>query len=54
MNQVSDEELLVVIKDFLEMGHVDNIAAMFDKNPHISAGLAPFLTMNGLTFDLGS
>lgn len=33
MNQVSEEELLVVIKDFLEMGHVDNIAAMFVQEP---------------------
>lgn len=29
MNEVSDAELLRVIKDFLEMGHVDNIVAMF-------------------------
>lgn len=29
MDQVSDEELKKVIGDFLEMGHVDNIAAMF-------------------------
>ena len=33
MNQVSDQELLVVIKDFLEMGHVDNIVAMFVQEP---------------------
>ena len=33
MNEVSDAELLKVIKDFLEMGHVDNIVAMFDRNP---------------------
>ena len=29
MSEVSDSELLKVIKDFLEMGHVDNIVAMF-------------------------
>jgi hypothetical protein len=29
MDQVSDEELKRVIKDFLEMGHVENIVAMF-------------------------
>jgi hypothetical protein len=29
MSEVSDSELLRVIKDFLEMGHVDNIVAMF-------------------------
>ncbi len=33
MNDVSDAELLSVIKDFLEMGHVDNIVAMFDREP---------------------
>lgn len=27
-----DEELVTVIKDFLEMGHVDNIVAMFHRN----------------------
>ena len=31
MAEVSDAELLKVIKDFLEMGHVDNIVAMFDR-----------------------
>lgn len=30
---VSDEELKKVIADFLEMGHVDNIIAMFRKEP---------------------
>ncbi len=29
MSEVSDSELLKVIKDFLDMGHVDNIVAMF-------------------------
>jgi len=33
MDAVSDEELLKVIKDFLEMGYVDNIAAMFQQDP---------------------
>ena len=33
MNDVSDAELLSVIKDFLEIGHVDNIVAMFDREP---------------------
>ena len=32
MDTVSDEELLRVIKDFLEMGHVDNIIAMFHQD----------------------
>jgi hypothetical protein len=34
MVQVSDEELKRVIKDFLEMGHVENIVAMFRRDPH--------------------
>ncbi len=34
MSEVSDSELLGVIKDFLEMGHVENIAAMFRREPH--------------------
>lgn len=33
MTEVSDRELLSVIKDFLEMGHVENIAAMFRSEP---------------------
>lgn len=32
MKEVSDEELKKVIGDFLEMGHVDNIIAMFKKD----------------------
>lgn len=31
MSQIEDD-LLTVIKDFLEMGHVDNIVAMFHRN----------------------
>lgn len=33
MNQVSDEETKKVIADFLEMGHVENIVAMFRREP---------------------
>ena len=31
--EVSDKELLKVIADFLEMGHVENIVAMFKQEP---------------------
>ena len=31
--EVSDEELLKVIADFLEMGYVENIVAMFKQDP---------------------
>lgn len=33
MNEVSDKELKTVIADFLEMGHVENIIAMFRRDP---------------------
>lgn len=33
MQTVSDQELKIVIGDFLEMGHVDNIIAMFRQEP---------------------
>jgi hypothetical protein len=33
MDQVSNDELKRVIKDFLEMGHVENIVAMFRHEP---------------------
>lgn len=33
MKEVSDEELKKVIGDFLEMGHVENIVAMFKRDP---------------------
>lgn len=33
MDQVSDEETKRVIADFLEMGHVENIVAMFRREP---------------------
>lgn len=32
MNQANDPELLKVIADFLEMGHVENIMAMFKQD----------------------
>jgi hypothetical protein len=32
-DEVSDEELLKVIADFLEMGYVENIVAMFKQDP---------------------
>lgn len=33
MTEVSDSELKKVIADFLEMGHVENIVAMFRREP---------------------
>jgi len=33
MSEISREQLLIVIADFLEMGHVDNIVAMVKQEP---------------------
>ena len=33
-SEVSDQELKKVIADFLDMGHVENIVAMFRREPH--------------------
>lgn len=33
MKEVSEAELQKVIKDFLDMGHVENIVAMFEREP---------------------
>jgi hypothetical protein len=41
---VSDEELLQVIADFLAMGHVDNIVAMFRQEPRYLAWSGRLLT----------
>jgi hypothetical protein len=35
MNDISNEELVKVIADFLEMGHVENIVAMFKQDPSL-------------------
>lgn len=32
MNQISEEELIKTIADFLEMGHIENIVAMFKED----------------------
>lgn len=33
MNEISSQELRTVIADFLELGHVENIVAMFRQDP---------------------
>jgi hypothetical protein len=33
-NEVSDQDLKKVIADFLDQGHVENIIAMFRRDPH--------------------
>ena len=44
MAEVSDAELKKVIGDFLDMGHVDNIAAMFRREPKYYGWTGEILT----------
>ena len=53
MDQVSDEELKRVIKDFLEMGHVENIVAMFRRYPHYYAWTGEILEDERFNVRLG-
>lgn len=41
--EVGDEELKKVIADFLDMGHVDNIVAMFKQEPRYHAWVGELL-----------
>lgn len=43
-SDISDEELLQVIADFLAMGHVENIVAMFRQEPRYLAWAGQLLT----------
>jgi hypothetical protein len=53
MDQVSDEELISVIKDFLEMGHVENIVAMFRRDPQYYAWTGEILEDERFNVRLG-
>ncbi len=53
MDQVSDDELKKVIADFLEMGHVDNIVAMFRRNPGYYAWTGEILDDERFSVRLG-
>ena len=53
MDQVSDEELKKVIKDFLDMGHVENIAAMFRHDPRYFAWTGEILDDERFNVRLG-
>ena len=50
---VSDEALLQVIADFLAMGHVDNIVAMFRQEPRYFAWTGRLLTDERFAVRLG-
>ena len=53
MNEVSDAELKKVIGDFLEMGHVENIVAMFRRSPGYYAWTGEILDDERLAVRLG-
>ena len=50
---VSDAELLRVIADFLEMGHVENIVAMFKQEPRYYQWVGTLLTDERFAVRLG-
>lgn len=52
-DQVSDDELLNVIADFLDMGHVENIVAMFKEDARYYAWTGPLLTDERFSVRLG-
>lgn len=52
-NEVSDEELIKVIADFLEMGHVENIVAMFQQEPRYYQWVGTLLEDERFTVRLG-
>lgn len=52
-DQVSDNELLKVIADFLEMGHVENIVAMFKQDVRYYEWTGPLLTDERFAVRLG-
>ena len=53
MDQVSDKELKKVIADFLEMGHVDNIIAMFRRDPRYYCWIGEILADERFAVRLG-
>ncbi len=53
MDQVSDDELKKVIADFLEMGHVENIVAMFRREPRYYAWTGEILDDERFNVRLG-
>jgi HEAT repeat protein len=51
--EVTDTELLEVIADFLDMGHVDNIIAMFRQDPRYYSWTGRLLTDERFAVRLG-
>ena len=52
-NSVSDQELKQVIADFLDLGHVDNIVAMFRREPRYYAWTGDLLRDQRFSVRLG-
>ncbi len=52
-NEVSDEELKKVIADFLDQGHVENIVAMFRREPKYYAWTGEILRDERFSVRLG-
>jgi len=52
-NEVSDKELKKVIADFLDLGHVDNIVAMFRSEPKYYAWTGEILSDQRFSVRLG-
>jgi predicted component of type VI protein secretion system len=52
-NEVTDEELKKVIADFLDQGHVENIVAMFRREPKYYAWTADILSDERFSVRLG-
>lgn len=53
MHEVSDKELKKVIADFLEMGFVDNIVAMFRREPRYYSWIGELLADERFAVRLG-
>lgn len=52
-SEISDEELISVIADFLAMGHVDNIIAMFRQEPRYYSWVGSLLNDERFSVRLG-
>lgn len=52
-NEVSDQELKKVIADFLDQGHVENIVAMFRREPHYYTWIGDILSDERFSVRLG-
>lgn len=52
-SEVSDQELKKVIADFLDQGHVENIVAMFRREPHYYSWIGEILSDERFSVRLG-